>query len=324
MPIFDQGYQHWQGELSGRAWRWWTITWHGVRAGLKNKWLRMILFLAWVPALGLSLWLIFWGLVENRSSLVMPLIQTFGLPANLPDIAGQYRETAWTMAYYYFFNIEMFFVMILVLIAGPNLISQDLRFNAMPLYLSRPLRRFDYFLGKLGVIAVFAAAVAIGPAVLAYLLGAVFSLDLRVVVQSARFLGASLVYGVVMVLAAGMLILALSSLSRNARYVGLMWAGIWLVGDAFYGVLAGGLRWEWGSLVSFKANVGNIGATLLNVGPALRQMFGRMPPPQREEMIASMLGPPNLWMWSSLVLACVIGLSLWILSSRVKSLDRLR
>ena len=31
MPIFDQGYQHWQGTLSGHAWRWLTITRHGVR-----------------------------------------------------------------------------------------------------------------------------------------------------------------------------------------------------------------------------------------------------------------------------------------------------
>ncbi len=50
---------------------------------------------------------------------------------------------------------------------GPNLISQDLRFNAIPLYFSRPVRRFDYFLGKLGVIATFLAAVSIVPAVAA-------------------------------------------------------------------------------------------------------------------------------------------------------------
>ena len=41
---------------------------------------------------------------------------------------------------------------LLVLLVGPSLISQDLRFNAIPLYFSRPLRRFDYFVGKLGVI----------------------------------------------------------------------------------------------------------------------------------------------------------------------------
>ena len=71
--------------------------------------------------------------------------------------------------------------MILVLLVGPGLISQDLRFNALPLYFSRPLRRFDYFLGKLGVIGFFLGAVAIVPAVVAYVLGVVFSLDLGVV-----------------------------------------------------------------------------------------------------------------------------------------------
>ena len=33
MPIFDQGYQHWTGHLSGHAWRWLAITRHGVRVG---------------------------------------------------------------------------------------------------------------------------------------------------------------------------------------------------------------------------------------------------------------------------------------------------
>ena len=33
MPIIDQGYQHWSGELSGHAWRWLAIARHGVRVG---------------------------------------------------------------------------------------------------------------------------------------------------------------------------------------------------------------------------------------------------------------------------------------------------
>ena len=32
MPIFDQGYQHWNGTLSGHAWRWLAITRQGVRS----------------------------------------------------------------------------------------------------------------------------------------------------------------------------------------------------------------------------------------------------------------------------------------------------
>src|SRR5262249_15780813 len=51
MPIFDQGYQHWSGTLSGHAWRWLAITRQGVRAGMKNRILRIVLLVAWLPAL---------------------------------------------------------------------------------------------------------------------------------------------------------------------------------------------------------------------------------------------------------------------------------
>ena len=38
-----------------------------------------------------------------------------------------------------FFKFEIFFIMLLMMIAGPNLIGGNLRFNALPLYFSRPL-----------------------------------------------------------------------------------------------------------------------------------------------------------------------------------------
>ncbi|MGD0390964.1 MAG: ABC transporter permease subunit, partial [Tepidisphaeraceae bacterium] len=115
------------------------------------------------------------------------------------------------------------------LLVGPNLISQDLRFNALPLYFSRPLRRIDYFLGKLGVILAFLAMVVILPSIVAYILGLMFSLDITIVRDTFGILLASVAYGLVIAFSAGLLILALSSMSRNSRYVALCWVGIWLV-----------------------------------------------------------------------------------------------
>ena len=46
MPIFDQGYQHWSGSLSGHAWRWWTIARQGVRVGMKNPFLRILVIVS--------------------------------------------------------------------------------------------------------------------------------------------------------------------------------------------------------------------------------------------------------------------------------------
>jgi ABC-2 type transport system permease protein len=140
-----------------------------------------------------------------------------------------YRVEVWTFCYSYFLSAELSFAMILLLIVGPNLISQDLRFNALPLYLSRPLRRIDYFFGKLGVVAAFLGMVIVAPSLLAYLLGLLFSLDISIIRDTYRILIASVFYGAIIALSAGTLMLALSSLSRNSRYIALLWLGVWFV-----------------------------------------------------------------------------------------------
>jgi ABC-2 type transport system permease protein len=325
MPIFEQGYQHWDGALTGHAWRWLTVMRHGVRAQLRSRWIRLTILFAWVPALALAGVLIVWGLVEQNSSLVAPLLQLFrDLPEELRAGPRNYRVAVWTIAYQYFFQFEMFFSMILVLLIGPGLISQDLRFNALPLYFSRPLRRFDYFAGKLGVIGVYLAAVAVAPPLLAYLLGVGFSLDLSVVRDTGRFVFVSVVYGMVVVVSAGTLMLALSSLSRNSRYVAALWAGTWFVSNVVSGVLVGTLRASWCPLVSYTQNLTRVGNALLDTQAAWAQFGTFIRSPRRDEILAGFAGPAYPWYWSAAVLAGLFGLSLWILSLRVKSLDRLR
>lgn len=234
MPIFDQGYQHWSGRLSGHALRWLAVTRHGVRSLSKGKLLRTLLIFAWLPAIALIAVLALWGLLEQRSESVLGFLRNI-LPGQLIADPQQFRSAVWTVAYSFFFKAELAASILLVLIVGPGLVSRDLRFNAFPLYFSRPLRRFDYFLGKLGVIAFFLSAVAIAPAVFAYLIGLAFSLDLGVVKETHRLLWGSILYGLVIVVSAGTLMLALSSLSRRSVYVGLAWAGFiiltWMISD---------------------------------------------------------------------------------------------
>ncbi|MFO0852400.1 MAG: hypothetical protein U0871_28140 [Gemmataceae bacterium] len=224
MPIFDQGYQHWNGPLSGHGWRWLAVTRHGVRALLRGWIVRLLLLVAWLPAIALVTTLTLWGLLEQQAESVIAFLRQL-LPADVIARPQDYRSAVWTVAYSYFFKAELVCSLFLVLVVGPNLVSRDLRFNALPLYFSRPLRRVDYFLGKLGVIGFFLAATVVAPAVGAYLMGVAFSLDLGVVRDTHRLLWAGLLYGLVVTLSAGTLMLALSSLSRRSIYVGLGWAG---------------------------------------------------------------------------------------------------
>jgi len=401
MPIFDQGYQHWKGPLAGHAWRWFAIARHGVRVQLRSRILRVMLLLGWLPALALVVAVALWGLVEQRSATVVGLVSSI-LPADMLLDPRAYRTTFWTLAYSQFFKTEMFFVMIAVVVAGPGLISRDLRFNALPLYFARPLTRFDYFLGKLGVIGALVAAVAVGPALFAYVIGVCFSLDLSVVKDTYRVLLGSLAYGAIITLSVGTLVLALSSLTRRSLYVGIAWFGLWWIGEAVAGVLIGiqvvtiqselqrelvekanaeaaqaldhgaragrgprrmpqddwfrleaqreeamsaAARTNWRLLPSFTANLNRLGEGLLDsdaawvqVGRATERarqvvdqpmrLFGKgsqpAAPPINERRLADQIVPQYPWWWSGAVLAGLMGISVWILSRRIKSLDRLK
>jgi ABC-type transport system involved in multi-copper enzyme maturation permease subunit len=240
MPVFDQGYQHWNGPLAGHAWRWVAIARHGVRVQMQNRLLRLLVLLAWLPALALVVAVTLWGLVEQKSEGVLGIVKGLPfIPADFLVDPRAYRSTVWTIAYSLFFKVQVFNLMFLAAVAGPGLISRDLRFNALPLYLSRPMTRFDYFLGKLGVIGALVAWVSVGPAVFAYVVGVGFSLDLGVVRDTWPVLLGGVAFGAVVTVSVGTLVLAVSSLTRRSIYVFVAFAGFWLVSWSAGGILAG-------------------------------------------------------------------------------------
>jgi ABC-2 type transport system permease protein len=263
MPIFDQGYQHWQGTLASQLWRWWAITRHSVRMQFKSKWTRFCLVACIGPAFALILTLILWSLLEQGNSWLRPILQL--LPPELQRIPQEYRLTIWTFAFHFFFLIQFFFVMVLVLLVGPDLISKDIRFNALPLYLSRPVRRWEYFLGKFGVIAFFTLLVTAAPAVVAWIFGALFSLSLEAIREVLPLLFGSILISLVITVSAGLLMLALSSLSRNSRYVSMMFFAFWLLTNMMSGALYGILRTEdWPMAVSYTRNLQRLEEQLLH------------------------------------------------------------
>jgi ABC-2 type transport system permease protein len=354
MPIFDQGYQHWSGKLSSHAWRWLVITRRGVRTALQGRLVRLALFIAWIPAMVLAIVISLWGLVERQSALVETIKPFLTSLLGRPILAGprDYRIEIWTLCFHYFLSIELWFSMVLVLLVGPNLISQDLRYNALPLYFSRPLRRTDYFLGKLGIITAQLAAVIIVPSIVAYALGLLFSLDITIIRDTSRILLASLAYGLLIAVSAGTLMLALSSLSRNSRYIALFWIGIWILSSTVSWVLvkveqeqrrheAGvhsrfwaneeflaaeieAAKSDWRPLVSYTGNLSRIGEHLLRTNAAWERLGELSPTGQRSTYQLRLISNQYPWYWSAGVLIVLFLLSLCILNFSIKSLDRLK
>jgi hypothetical protein len=179
-----------------------------------------------------------------------------------------------------------------------------------------------------------------------------FSLDLTILRETFPLLLASVAYGLVIATSAGTLILALSSLTRNSRYVALLWLAVWLGTSAVSGVLqsvdfqqrrheawrAGqddfnqqfidreleAARTNWRPLVSYTANLSRVGQEMLGTAAAWDKLSELQPGGERGSYRLRTLGAQYPWTWSAAVLIGLFGLSACILNASIKSLDRLK
>lgn len=200
--------------------------------------------------------------------------------------------------------------------------------------------------------------VIVVPSLTAYVLGLLFSLDLSIVRDTFGLLLASIAYGLVITLSAGLLVLALSSLSRNSRYIALFWLAIWFVSGVVAGILESNDQqqrhrhqgWQaanrapdvdytlqdfvetereaaktnWRPLVSYTGNLQRVGQEMLGTDAAWEKLSKLQPPNVRGQFLLAVLGPQYPWYWSAAVLAGLFGLSTCILKWSIKSLDRLK
>ena len=79
--------------------------------------------------------------------------------------------------YYGILQPSEWVVFVIVLVVGPSLLAPDLKDNAMPLYLSRPVTKLQYLLGKFLVLLWLTAAVTWIPGLLLVLTNAYYAED---------------------------------------------------------------------------------------------------------------------------------------------------
>ena len=127
----------------------------------------------------------------------------------------------------------------LVVIMQSGLIADDRRTNALQLYLSKPLTRVEYVLGKLVPPVAFVLGVTLLPALLLLILQVVFSGSLTFLRANLFLLPAITLFSLAQALLSACAILALSSLSKSRRFVAVMYAGIIFFTAAMYQVLRG-------------------------------------------------------------------------------------
>lgn len=214
--IHDQGYRHYLGQRAPHGRAWWVIARSHVVTSMQQRVFRLIMIGAWVP-------------------FVAYAVVIYGSTMNLP--LSEYIATT-PKTFHDFLGWQKLFVFV-VTIGQAGLIADDRRTNALQLYLSKPLTRVEYILGKLVPPLAYVLAITLVPALVLLILQIVFAGSLTFLRANLFLLPAITLYSLIQALLSAFAILALSSLTKSRRFVAIMYAAVIFFTAAMYGVLRG-------------------------------------------------------------------------------------
>jgi ABC-2 type transport system permease protein len=244
VPIHDQSYRHYAGTKAPTGRSWTVIAWAGIKTMVKKRTFLGLLIFAWFP-------------------FIVRAVQLY-ISANFAQ-AALFAPTAETFRQ--FLEQQDFFVFVITVYVGAGLIANDRRANALQIYLSKPLMRSEYIAGKLAVLFVFLTLVTLVPALLLLLMQVMFAGSFAFVQKNLFLFPAITVASMLQVLLASFTMLALSSLSKSARYVGILYVGITFFTSAIYGALyaiTGSSRVSW---ISITANLSQVVDVIFRLKP---------------------------------------------------------
>lgn len=244
MPIHDQGYRRFGGRRDARGTGWLVIARTAIRTMVRNRKFLGLLILAWAP-------------------FIVRAVQVYA-SANFPQVAFL-APTAKTFRD--FLEQQGLFVFFVTIYVGAGLIANDRRANALQIYLSKPLTRAEYIAGKATTLFLFLLLVTWVPAMLLLVVQILFAGNFTFIQKNAFLFPAITVYAVVQVLLATLSMLALSSLSKSARFVGIMYAGLIFFTDSIFAMLKFLMNAGYASLVSPTQSLAQIGDVIFRVPP---------------------------------------------------------
>jgi ABC-2 type transport system permease protein len=243
VPIYEQTYRRWEARGPLRSVRFWPITREALGLVLAKRAFIGLLVLVWIP-------------------FVVRLVQVY-IVTRFPE-AGRVLPVDGRL-FGEFLNQQTGLTLLLSIFGGAGLIANDLRTGAILVYLSRPLTRRDYVLGKLSVLMALNYSATLLPALLLYAvsLGLAPALFLK---WELAWIGPMIVlHATLLSLVVSLVALAISALSRSARVAGLAFAGFIVGLEIVRGVLGGILDRPEAQALSLQNDLRMIGNLLFGI-----------------------------------------------------------
>lgn len=189
-------YRPFRGKFKGMSERTFAILFTDFTFTLKNKWILVLMILAYMFG-------------------VFPVIIIFYGAA---VVGGEFTSDL----FFLFYFILFIWLVLIATVGGGRLISKDYADNSLTLYLSRPITKTNYFLGKYGSMFLLISMISFIPSLIIATIIVGFnagvsdlSYDLTAVVLTLIALG------FLIALVFSSISMVLSSITKNPRYAGV-------------------------------------------------------------------------------------------------------
>ena len=209
-------------------------------------------------------------------------------------------DNVWFMG---FLGVEAFMAFILTAWIAPGMFSKDFANQAMQLYLSRPLSRAEYLVGKASVLATLLSLTTWIPALILFFVQASLHGN-GWLWQNLWMAGAIILSSAIWIAVVSLLAMALAVWVRWRIAATALLLGAFFLLKGFGAIVDAILRTHWGQLFGITDDMSAVWAYLFRLSDVQRYSVGvgQIPPGAA---------------WAALLGLC--GISLWILVSRLKA-----
>jgi len=154
------------------------------------------------------------------------------------ELVDYLRPTLWAQILFTFFIIpQAFSVVVVIGMVAPKLISRDMKNRAFLLYYSRPIKPWQYLLGKCAIVWVFLTGLTTLPALMLYCMGVALSPSMSVLVVTWDLPLRIILASVILCVPTTLFALTLSSLTRESIFASFGWFAVWIMGSIAYGIM---------------------------------------------------------------------------------------
>lgn len=247
MPIYEQSYREYTGTYWQRF-RWWIIIQQEVRLLMKSRFFLLTLLASLLHFILRLMQITAYDIIaqDPNSSLAMFFSNIENLEVN-------------GLMFYDFLRIQSGMVFLVLLFAGSGMICNDVKYNLMEIYFSKPITWKDYALGKVLGLSLIGFVHTLIPALILVIMHNLMLPGMETVRESSPWFFAIIGYSLVYIIPTALVVLASSSLIKSKNFAAVSVLMILIANTALGTTLAEVMRQSNYYMIAFPLTVNRIG-----------------------------------------------------------------